>query len=347
MTSRRWSVLGALLLTAGMLWMLPGVWQQVISPDTNRMDVRLRPARLRTITVWKLPEDLGDGKLLRAACSAFEKKNDGVRVFLRSASAEELYAPDAIVPDVILFGTGEIVSPEKLLPLSQTAPSGMHAGQALAVPLWLNPNVLSLPCEWLGQTAAPAAQSLLAHATPVPQKERSAVLSAAQLPWEKLLDKDGLAPAQGVALQQVLSICPPALRSSLNRPASSPKAKVETFSQYQKRLANGEALCAFPLTPAVSDQVRYAALCRDGIDARAFLTFLMEDWQPQAPAYGLLSLQEPSVQSDPLFSSLQLLFEKNITLPNAFAHTREELNALCLDGFSRLADPVETLLQLR
>ena len=101
------------------------------------------------------------------------------------------------------------------------------------------------------------------------------------------------------------------------------------------------------LTPAVSDRVRYAALCRDGEDARAFLAFLRKDWQRETPAYGLLPLQEQPLQSDPLFSSLQLLFKENAALPNAFAHTREELNALCLDGFSRLADPVETLLRLR
>lgn len=343
MTSRRWSVLSALLLTACILWMLPAAWRQVIAPDSNRMDIRLRPSRLRTLTVWKLPEDFGDGKLLRAACSAFEKQHDGVRIFLRTATAAELYAPDAVLPDIVLFGTGEIVSPENLLPLDQTHPSGMHAGQALAVPLWLSPNVLSLPCEWLGQPAAPAAQSLLAHATPVPQKDRSAVLSASQLPWEMLLAEDGLVMPHGVALQQLMLCCP----EKLTELASTGKASVEPLAKYQKRLSDGEALCAFPLTPAVSDRVRYAALCRDGEDARAFLAFLMKAWQPQAPAHGLLPLQKSTLQSDPLLSSLQLLFSQNITLPNAFAHTREELNALCLDGFVRLADPVETLLQLR
>lgn len=351
MVSRRWSVLGALMLTAGLLWMLPGLWQSLAPPDTNRMDERLRPARLRTLTVWMMKEDVGDGKLLRAACSAFEKANDGVRVFLRTVHAEELYAQDTVLPDVILFCTGEIAAPEMLLPLMESHVSGMYAGKSLAVPLWLSPNVLSLPLDWFGESAArtPVPQSLLAHATPVPQKERSTVLSADQLPWEQLLSADGLILPQGVALQQLLSSCPQALRASLSAhsPTSSARAKAEPLAQYQKRLQNGEALCAFPLAPAVSDRVRYAALCRNGEDARAFVHFLAQEWQPEALGFGLLPLHTAPSSADPLLSALEGRFAQSVTLPNAFAHTREELNALCLDAFLRTADPVETLLRLR
>lgn len=351
MGSRRWSVLGSLMLTAVLLWMLPGLWQSLVPEDSNRMDERLRPAKLRTLTVWTLQEDVGDEKLLRAACSAFEKANDGVRVFWRKAHAEELYAQDAVLPHVLLFCTGEVAAPEMLLPLSQAPASGMYAGRALALPLWLSPNVLSLPADWFADAVprTPVPQSLLAHATPVPQKERSAVLSADQLPWERLLAEDGLASAQGVALQQLLSACPPALRASLSglNPSASARAKAEPLSQHQKRIQNGEALCAFPLLPAVSDRVRYASLCQDSDEARSFLHFLSQDWQQEVLNHGLLPMHDAALSADPLTSALQLRFGQSPVLPNAFAHTREELNALCLDGFHRSADPVETLITLR
>ena len=94
--------------------------------------------------------------------------------------------------------------------------------------------------------------------------------------------------------------------------------------------AQKEALTAFSLRPAVSDRVRYAALCRDTAETRALLAFLRsEACREEVEAAGLL----PAEQAD--------------SLPNAFAHTREELNALCADGLRRGLDPVEILLRLR
>ena len=40
-------------------------------------------------------------------------------------------------------------------------------------------------------------------------------------------------------------------------------------------------------------------------------------------------------------------FRPPMTLPNAFSHTAQEMQSLCLDAFLRSADPVETLLRLR
>ena len=75
----------------------------------------LRPARMRTLTVWLMPGGVNDRKLLNQACAAFEKQQSGVRVFLRTVTAEEWTAADAVLPDVALLATGSLNIPERVL----------------------------------------------------------------------------------------------------------------------------------------------------------------------------------------------------------------------------------------
>ena len=51
--------------------------------------------------------------------------------------------------------------------------------------------------------------------------------------------------------------------------------------------------------------------------------------------------------ADALTAALLARYREGMTLPNAFAHTAQEREAICLDAFLRAADPVETLLRLR
>jgi glucan phosphorylase len=50
---------------------------------------------------------------------------------------------------------------------------------------------------------------------------------------------------------------------------------------------------------------------------------------------------------DALTGALLARYRESMVLPNAFAHTAQEREAICLDAFLRAADPVETLLRLR
>ena len=144
---RHAGVLSALLLTCALFCALPGLAR--LPQDVSRADESLRPSRLRTLTVWLMPGDVGDRKLLNAACAAFEKQNDGARVFLRVVTADEFTAESAVLPDVALFETGDIAIPEKLfVPLADASSSGRFAGVGYARALWLAPNMLSLPAEW-------------------------------------------------------------------------------------------------------------------------------------------------------------------------------------------------------
>lgn len=381
---RHAGVLSALLLTAALLCAMPGLMR--MPAQEGRADARLRPAQLRTLTVWLMPGDVGDRKLINEACAAFEKERDGVRVFLRVVTADEFTAESAVLPDVALFETGDIAVPETVfVPLADDAgSSGMFAGVQRAVPLWLAPNVLSLPESWLREAAphTPKPDSLLAAATAVPPAQVDSVIAADDLPWEMLLQKGALDAPSGVGWQQLLSACPAQLRAQLvaavlgRQPSSPPStpadddwvttlpmsrsasptptseittpARVETLAQHQSRLKAGEALSAHVLIPAVSDRVRYAALCRDGEDARAFVQFLLSDkQQTSALAYGLVKPNSGAAHTDALTQAVLDALRAPAALPNAFAHTRQELLGLCADGFARCEDPVQTLLKLR
>ena len=370
---RRAGVLTSLLLTAALLCAMPGLMRMPV-PD-GRADDSLRPPKLRTLTVWLMPGDVGDRRLLGELCAAFEKQRRGVRVFLRVVTADEFTAENAVLPDAALFETGDILTPQFFVPLAGIDdPCGAYAGMQLAAPLWLAPNVLSVPQSWLTQSAQPAPRpdSLLAAATPVPLQSGSAFLSADELPWPMLLRNGALSPPEGVGWQQLLYACPlqqrPQLIGSVFQPPPSPTpaspparltrgvsptplpavtspARVETLAAHRSRVQSGEALAAGNLSPAVCDRVRFAALCRDSEDARAFLQFLLESRQ-SALSHSLIPTGTDAQPADPILRVLAQAY-CFAPLPNAFVHSRQEILQLCADGFRRGEDPVRTLLGLR
>lgn len=357
MRGRRASLLLSLLMTAALIYLLPGLLGGLGGGDGNRMDERLRPARMRTLTVWLMPGGVNDRKLLNEACAAFEKESPGVRVFLRTVTAEEWTAPDAVLPDVALLATGSLNIPEKvLLPLAggeDTGASGRSGGVAYALPLWLEANVLSFPTEWVepAATAQPAPSALLA--SPAPETAESGMIAAEDLPWRKLLEPGALLLPDGVALQQLMFVCPAQIRSELaalggSEAGAAAQARVCTLGEHLAAVQGGKTLTACLLMPAVSDRVRYAALGRDGEDARAFIGMLASDgWQARAAEGALVPAIAQGGGGDALTRAASERFSQGMTLPNAFAHTADELQSLCLDAFLRAADPVETLLRLR
>lgn len=315
MPSRHTGTIAALLLTAALFLAIPGLLRQ--GGDTNRMAESLRPAKLRTLTVWLLPDGPDDRKAIGEICAAFEKQQKGARVFLRRVTAEEL--ENAVLPDVVLFATGEINRPEDvLLPLMMEQPhaSAQYAGATYAVPLWYAPEKLCYPAAWGDD------------------------------PWPMLTQANAMQRPSGAALQRLMLTCPEPLRkpmidAAMGRVQPSPTPSERKDSVPPKRgrtptpaptilkqahiaAAPAEDERALELTPETSSRVRYAALCRDGEDARAFLDILT-NWQ---------------------IDSFRRA-DDSLVLPNAFAHTLEELQGLCLDGFSRSDDPALTLLRLR
>lgn len=340
---RRGAVLSALLLTALLLYLWPGLLKGLWTDTDNRMAGELRPAQRRTLTLWWLPGEMGDQRCISRLCTRLEKETPGLRVFLRRADAAELTTPDALLPDAVLFGTGDVVNPEQLfLPLTLSEDdgnlsSGKSGGETYALPLWYEENVLSVPNGWLEENGTPTVtvqpHSLLGQTAATPKPETDETPS---IPWRRLLAENALWVSPGTAGPQLAFTVPSSLREELVSAAlhSAEKPVKGTARVWTRRehlaAAQKEALTAFSLRPAVSDRVRYAALCRDTAETRALLAFLRsEACREEAEAAGLL----PAEQAD--------------SLPNAFAHTREELNALCADGLRRGLDPVEILLRLR
>lgn len=317
MPSRHTGTIAALLLTAALFLAMPGLMKQ--DGDTNRMAESLRPPRMRTLTVWLLPDGPEDRKLIGEICAAFEKQQRGARVFLRRVTAEELYGETAVLPDVVLYATGEINRPEDaLLPLAVEQPhaSGQFAGKTYGIPLWYAPEILCYPENW------------------------------GEDPWPMLTRPDAITQPAGVSLQRLMLSCPEMLRTAftdalLGRVQPTPKPQEKRDSVPPSRgktptpaptvhqparigLSPRENEKTLALIPETSDCVRYVSLCRETEDARAFLAFL-EDWE--TPSFCRIGAET--------------------TLPNAYAHTREEMDEHCLDGVSRGEDPALTLLRLR
>ena len=112
---RRGAVLSALLLTALLLYLWPGLLKGLWTDTDNRMAGELRPAQRRTLTLWWFPGEMGDQRCISRLCTRLEKETPGLRVFLRRADAAELTAPDALLPDAVLFGTGDVVTAERIV----------------------------------------------------------------------------------------------------------------------------------------------------------------------------------------------------------------------------------------
>ena len=79
---RRGAVLSALLLTALLLYIWPGLLQGLWTEEDNRMADELRPAQRRTLTLWWIPGEMGDQRCISRLCTRLEKETPGLRVFL-------------------------------------------------------------------------------------------------------------------------------------------------------------------------------------------------------------------------------------------------------------------------
>ncbi len=353
--NRRTGVLTALLLTALMLCAVPGLLHGQLN-STGRTDDRLKPASARTMVVWVTSWGAEDGKLISGLCTAFEKSQPGVRVYLRKAAPEELYAPDAVLPDVVLHRTGDILSPEAaLLPLTppegypETALySGRSQGVQYALPLWYSPYLLSLPPDWQASVQTVADAPYFQLQTPAPTA-MPPTLTADCLPWERIMESGKVYSEGGVGLLQLLNLCPAQFRQQLRscQPVLEEMPAQQTVvCSLRTHLALGEDRQALALRPATGQQARYVSLCRENEDAIAFVQFLLD--AKEAPmAVDLAPVAADGAEDGSLMSQLLALAKEGLYLPNAFALPEGEINSLCLKAFATGDDPVATLLRLR
>ena len=356
---RRSGLLGALVATALLMALLPGVFSSFFTGDANRMNESLRPATSRTLTLWLVGAPLGDEKLISQLCTACERSRPGLRIYLRRADAAELTHPEAVLPDVVLYGPGDILLPEKcLLPIQapenispESLSCGRSAGVLYGLPLWYAPSVLSLPKSWLQpEAAAPAGDSYFGLSTPPPRQEID-LTDPANLPWNRLLTPGQLTIQPGVTHQQLMHLCPIPRRGDLAGLAdASPGRECARAWSYPRHIAQSkkEGLVPVLLSPAVSDHVRLFSICRESEDAAYLLRFLTGgEHFPRLEEAGWLSLCRKDPPKDALLAQAVEMSAPGLYFPNAYAHTRQELHALCAEAFRRAADPVAALLQLR
>lgn len=358
MPTRRLSLLTSLLLTAALVCALPALWQE--RDAGGRAQERLLPPRAHTLTVWLNSDDICDRRLINSLCAEYEKRREGVRVFLRHVDAQELNDPGGVPPDVALYSTGALRDPERkltrLTPPERMRQSlisaGTSGGERYALPLWYEAGVLAFPYEWLKGDAPPTprAGSLLGLQTPAPAADAPPFEDTASLPWRKLLAPGALKRPEGFEWQQLIHTCPASVRAelavALKAAADGAPAYVGTYSRIRLKDDPTLSLCA--LTPAASHMARMASIMSDGEQARDFLRFLLDDAaQEAALAEGLMPAMPPVEIAESGLAALSALYSGEVLIANTFEHTREELCALCEDAALRLEEPTLTLIKLR
>lgn len=128
------------------------------------------------LRIWVVNAPGGGQAWLKAELHRFEKRHPGVSTYLRLVTADALTAPDAILPDVVLFMPGDVSAPGELfLPLSgemtaredglvreELLRSGRWRGVQYALPLCWGAWVLAIDGSLEpGSAATPAPTTLL------------------------------------------------------------------------------------------------------------------------------------------------------------------------------------------
>lgn len=353
---RRMAALGCLLLTAGMLLLLPGVWKSAEKTDTGRVDERLKPPKTQLLTVWLVGDRTDSLEHLRREISAFEKNEPGVRVYLRTADAEECLRADALLPDVVLFAPFLFPAPEKLLlPLpeeltarEEAMMAGKYADVQYALPLWFSPNVLAVPHALLESPppkSTPKPTPLLGLLSPTDVSiQPKATVTPPDIPWKAL--ESGKVTSQskpaGIALQQLQS-----MRGARHELLNS--ATVLSLSKLRALQQKGEEVVGFAMKPPVCDRYLLGGLTRDTAQGMKLLRFLLSEpsqrrlWQSALFPTAILG----SGSDDSLSDELARMYAASFVLPNAFTHTRAEYEQLCQSAFLAGEDVTRMLLRLR
>ena len=136
------------------------------------------------LRIWAVGAPGGGQAWLKEQLRAFEKQHPGTSSWLRTVPAEELTAPDVVLPDVVLYMPGDVSAPDQFfLPLSgemTTRSSGLLREELLRCGRWQNQQY-GLPLCWSawvlaidsalepGSAVTPAPTTLLGKPAAVPQ----------------------------------------------------------------------------------------------------------------------------------------------------------------------------------
>ena len=116
----------------------------------------LREKERTLLRIWAVNAPGGGMSWLRGQLRTFEKQHPGVSTYLRTVDASELAAPDAVMPDVVLFMPGDLTEPTGLLPITGEAAvreNGLIREELLRAGRWQGQQV-ALPLCWAGWSLA-------------------------------------------------------------------------------------------------------------------------------------------------------------------------------------------------
>lgn len=297
----------------------------MITADTApRADLPGMTAKERVLLrVWVLDAPGGGQAWLRGQLSAFEKQHRGVSVYLRQATADELTAPGAILPDIVLYQPGCITDPSAVfLPLSGEGVTadgallresllrcGRYRGAQYGLPLCWSAWVLAVdgaldpvqpdtpaPTTLLGRAAATAEPS--ADATPAyPLDAASQAACALRSPGGAAL----------FTLGRLLTVCPALPDDFASQTPAQVYAAFRSRQCASAMLTTGQATAfaalvsgggGFPYRimtadEVITDQVWLGSITADAPDEAALLLSYLtsRDAQQALSAQGLYSVR--------------------------------------------------------
>lgn len=367
---RRWKTAALAILCLGMLaaaaWQLPDLIAR--KPEVPG----LQPRERTLLRIWVTGSPGGGQPWLVQQLRAFEKQHPGVMTHLRIVRPEDVFAPEAVLPDVLLFLPGDLADTSLLAPI--TADSGLRpellaAGRLgdvqYGLPLCWGAWVLAIDSALEpGHAATPAPTTLLGKpsATAAPQEAPGYPLAAAASA-DVALQSPG-----GAALLTLSRLLPPGERPPLPQDLGqlSTSAVYDAFRARKcatAMLTTGQATAltslaasgsGFPfriMTPdgIVTDQVWFAGLTEEAPEAaRQLLAFLtVPDAQQALAAQGLHTVRDDLTLYAAGFSrEVELTGKKQLCAINAFlsAAAVDALAWQAFQGTLAYADAVAGLL---
>lgn len=294
-------MLACLLCIGALLHILPGLLR------TGSTVPGLDSPQRTLLRIWITGSPGGAQAWLTSQLRSWEKQHPGTMTYLRTVSPDEALAPDAVLPDVILYMPGDFTAPDTLFtPLTGSFSvrepllrAGRFRGVQLGLPLCWGAWVLAIDGALEPETVAtPAPTTLLGRpaATDTPLDTRDYPLQAASEAACALQSPGGAAL---LSLQCILSREErPPLPEDFAQPAPT-----TVYAAFQARqcatamLTTGQATAFTSLTAAgrgfpfrimtaaeiVTDQVWLASLTPDApAQAGELLAFLTSHGAQQA-----------------------------------------------------------------
>ena len=286
----------AVATTALLAAAAPGLPARV-SHLSHALPPGVKSAPRQLITVWFTGSLPGAGSWLKARAADYSRRREGVSVWLRTVTRQDLDALDAAPPDVVVFTAETPLDPGLLQPCAlpeglgpRRAARGQYDGQQLALPLCLSGYVLAEPVP--APAAAQPSRSLFGlRPTPDPGVTPAPLLPD---PWPQRLaadDRFGVLALSAMDAPSGASLLP--AEALQGRFLAGETAALLSLRQARAAAARGMGLRAAGAAPA-TDLVLYGALtARAGAGAADFLADLLTaESQSALASEGLLPARD-------------------------------------------------------